>query len=222
VLGWGGQHAQVITGYVASGEDPAISTNFSVVGVYLSDPLRSDGMVNTWLTLAQLRSGNLRYRFQAYRMIDSPYDDRYTPGYRRSSIRSTTSEWYRRWVIIAPIRYDSAGSPPPPPPSPDPDTHADPHADTRPDAESDPDTDAHADSGFHADTDARAGGDADAGRDADAARDAHADSRGDSDPDPQWRLRPRRRPRRRAGRRRAPRRPAAARPGPAPGRSPAG
>jgi cell division septation protein DedD len=120
-LGWAGQHAQVITGYVVTGGDPALTTDFTVVSVSVSDPLASDHIVNTSISLAQFRSGNLHYRFQAYRMVDSPYDDRYTPGYRHSSIRSSTSEWYHRWVLIAPIRYDSAGSAPPTPtPTPTP------------------------------------------------------------------------------------------------------
>src|SRR5215213_4445489 len=38
MLGWAGGHAQVITGYVATGENPATSSNFTVKGVYLSDP----------------------------------------------------------------------------------------------------------------------------------------------------------------------------------------
>ena len=42
MLGWAGGHAQVITGYVVAGANPAVSDAFSVQYVYLSDPLRSD------------------------------------------------------------------------------------------------------------------------------------------------------------------------------------
>ena len=121
MLGWAGQHAQVITGYVVTGADPAVSDDFTVAAVYLSDPLQSDQMPNNIIGIGKFRTGWWHYRFQAYRMVDSPYDDPYTPGWRRSSVRSLASEWYQRWVIIAPIRYDSAGSPPPPPtPTPTP------------------------------------------------------------------------------------------------------
>ena len=41
MLGWAGGHAQVIHGYVVTGEDPRISSDFTVQWVYLSDPLRS-------------------------------------------------------------------------------------------------------------------------------------------------------------------------------------
>jgi hypothetical protein len=117
MVGWAGQHAQVITGYVVTGDDPAISWNFTVNGVYLSDPLRSDRGVNKYLTRAQLKFGRARLRFQTYRQTDSPYDDPYTPGFIRSSVRSPSSEWYGRWVIIAPIR---AGLPADPNPTPTP------------------------------------------------------------------------------------------------------
>ena len=119
MLGWAGGHAQVITGYVVTGEDPAISSNFTVNGLYLADPLRSDAIVNKYLSRASLLSGSTRYRFQSYRETDSPLDDPYSSGWRRSSVASTSSEWYRRWVIIAPIR-NGLGTPIPPDPTPTP------------------------------------------------------------------------------------------------------
>jgi hypothetical protein len=118
ILGWAGGHAQVMTGYVVTGENPAISNNFEVRYVYLSDPLRKSSIVNKRLSLEQLRSGSLKFRFQSYRESDSPYDDPYTGNVIRSSVRATVgpSEWYRRWVIIAPVR---SGVPDPAPePSP--------------------------------------------------------------------------------------------------------
>ncbi|HET7702182.1 MAG TPA: hypothetical protein VFK35_02195 [Candidatus Limnocylindrales bacterium] len=119
MLGWAGGHAQVITGYVVTGEDPRISTNFTVNGLYLSDPLRSDAIVNKYLSRTSLLSGSTRYRFQSYRETDSPLDDPYSAGWRRSSVASMSSEWYRRWVIIAPIR-NGLGTPIPPDPTPTP------------------------------------------------------------------------------------------------------
>ncbi|MEW6226322.1 MAG: hypothetical protein AB1627_17010, partial [Chloroflexota bacterium] len=142
ILGWAGGHAQVMTGYVVSGENPAVSNNFEVRFVYLSDPLRKSWIVNKRLSLEQLRSGSLKFRFQSYRESDSPYDDPYTGDVIRSSVRPTVgpSEWYRRWVIIAPVRSGlpdpapepspgvspSPTSPPVPSPTPSPDPGGDP------------------------------------------------------------------------------------------------
>jgi hypothetical protein len=122
IVSWAGRHAQVMTGYVAEGENPATSDAFVVRSVYLSDPLRADGYVNVRLSTTQFRAGNLRYRFQAYREMDSRYDDVYTVGWRRSAVSPVTgpSEWYRRWVILAPVRAGLPTSPPMPTPTPSP------------------------------------------------------------------------------------------------------
>jgi hypothetical protein len=122
IVGWAGRHAQVMTGYVVSGEDPAISDLFSVQYVYLSDPLYSDHTVNKKISNASFRVGTLHLRFQAYRETDSPYDDPYTPGFKRSSVSPTRgpSEWYHRWVILAPIRAVTGVVDPPPSPDPSP------------------------------------------------------------------------------------------------------
>jgi hypothetical protein len=121
ILGWAGHHAQVMTGYVVTGANPANSTDFTVNNVYLTDPLRSDGYVNAKISASAFQTGNLHYRFRAYREADSPYDDGYSPGWKRSSVLPSvsTSEWYRRWVIIAPIR-SGPGSGPSQTPSPTP------------------------------------------------------------------------------------------------------
>ena len=104
VLGWAGGHAQVMTGYVVTGADPAVSNDFVVRYVYLSDPLAGNSTVNRRLSLAKFRSGPLRTRFQAYREADSPYDDPWTPGNIKSSVVPSRgqSEWYHRWVILRP------------------------------------------------------------------------------------------------------------------------
>jgi hypothetical protein len=122
IVGWAGRHAQVMTGYVVEGEDPAISDAFIVRYIYLSDSLRADGYVNIKLSTAQLRSGNLHYRFQAYRESDSPYDDAYTAGWKRSAVLPTRgpSQWYRRWVIVAPVRLGLPTPIPTPTPTPTP------------------------------------------------------------------------------------------------------
>ena len=122
ILGWAGRHAQVMHGYVVSGANPAVSSDFTVRYIYLTDPLRSDGYVNQRLSMTSFQSGNLRYRFRAYRESDSPYDDAYSAGWRRSSVLPSvgSSEWYRRWVIIAPVRAGLPGPTPTPSPTPSP------------------------------------------------------------------------------------------------------
>jgi hypothetical protein len=104
MLAWAGGHAQVITGYRVTGADPTTSTDFTVTHVYLSDPLASDGYVNTFVSVDSLRAGSLKLRLRPYSQTDSPYDDPYTPGWILSSVRSGRSEWFGRFVLIVPIR----------------------------------------------------------------------------------------------------------------------
>ncbi|HEX7472215.1 MAG TPA: hypothetical protein VF323_03965 [Candidatus Limnocylindrales bacterium] len=99
ILGWAGAHAQFINGYEVFGQDPAVSSDFRVVAVYLTDPLRSDGLRNARISDANFKSGSTTYRFRPYAWKDSPYDDPYTPGNVPSY-----KEWYGRWVILAPVR----------------------------------------------------------------------------------------------------------------------
>jgi hypothetical protein len=122
IVTWAGRHAQVMTGYVVDGEDPAVSDLFTVRYVYLSDPLYSSHYVNKKVSNATFKAGTLKLRFQSYRETDSPYDDVYTPGFRRSSVSPTRgpSEWYRRWVILAPVRAGVVVVDPPPDPDPSP------------------------------------------------------------------------------------------------------
>ena len=93
ILAGAGRHAQVITGYVAVGEDPAISDNFSVAGVYVTDPLRTNAMRDTWVPLETWRSGPSIIRFTPYVQNDSPYRDPIDGNIG-------TTEWYGKWVII--------------------------------------------------------------------------------------------------------------------------
>ena len=129
VLAWAGGHAQVITGYVVTGKDPRKSSDFTIHWIYLSDPLDESNIRNRRTSYAAMRDGALKFRFQWYRETDSPYDDPYTSGWKRSSVKPSVgpSEWYHRWVIILPIR---AGLPPvldpDPTPAPDPTPTAEP------------------------------------------------------------------------------------------------
>ena len=122
ILAWAGRHAQVMHGYTVVGADPRVSDNFTVVSVVLSDPLSSDQLVNKRITMANLRTGLLKYRFRRYAEIDSRYDDPYSPGILASSISPLKgpSEWYGRWLIVAPVRAGLPAPTPTPTPTPTP------------------------------------------------------------------------------------------------------
>jgi hypothetical protein len=98
ILALSGQHAQFITGYDVTGDDPSTgSMNFRIVGVDLTDPWRAAGHRDTWITYADWRSGAIWVRFTPYRETDSPYRDPIdnAVGY---------DQWYGKWVIIDPIK----------------------------------------------------------------------------------------------------------------------
>jgi hypothetical protein len=123
VLAWAGGHAQVITGYVVTGADPKVSSDFTIQWLYLSDPLKSSAIVNRKTSYGAMKDGALKWRFQWYRETDSPYDDPYTSGWMRSSVKPTTgpSEWYHKWVLLLPIRRGLPPPEPAPTPTPTPD-----------------------------------------------------------------------------------------------------
>ncbi|MEA2838533.1 MAG: hypothetical protein QOD89_3083 [Bradyrhizobium sp.] len=105
MLGWGGRHAQMITGYYglvgdpfAKNSDGTYKNQFSVQGFYFSDPLSSDQMVNVKVSYDGLRSSsNAHLRFRPYAETDSGLDDPYTAGFVRSR-----DEWYGRYVLLVP------------------------------------------------------------------------------------------------------------------------
>ncbi len=99
ISGWAGGHAQILHGYEVTGEDPATSDAFDVRFVYLTDPLKKDGLRDARISAEDLRSGPMTYRFRPYAWKDSPFDDPYTPG-----TRTSWREWYGRWVIVAAVR----------------------------------------------------------------------------------------------------------------------
>jgi hypothetical protein len=97
ILARGGHHGQVITGYQVTGADPSTgSSDFSIVGVDLTDPLESVGYRDTWITLADWRSGGSWIQFSQYLQDDSPYQDPIDG-------QIGNDEWYGRWVIIDPV-----------------------------------------------------------------------------------------------------------------------
>lgn len=89
-----GGHAQLITGYETTGSDPVSSNNFSIVGVYLTDPLRSDGYRNKFISLATWRSGVYSERFTRDFQTDAVYKD--------SDGIVGNAKWHGKWVIVAP------------------------------------------------------------------------------------------------------------------------
>jgi len=93
LLARAGTHAQLVTGYVVTGENPTVSDNYTVVGVYLTDPLRSAAMRDAWIPLSTWQSGVYAIRFTPYTETDSPYTD---PIDHNVGI----TEWYGKWVII--------------------------------------------------------------------------------------------------------------------------
>ncbi len=122
ILGAAGGHAQVMTGYVAVGEDPATSSDFTVSYIYLSDPLHARWIRNKKVSTSTFKSGSSAYRFIRYYQGDSPHDDTYTAGYRYSSVPNWRgrSEWWGRFVILQPIRDGLPGGEPDPEPEPSP------------------------------------------------------------------------------------------------------
>jgi hypothetical protein len=93
-----GAHAEFVTGYKVVGDDPSTgSSNFRVVGVFLSDPWRSARYRDKYITYARWRWGFTWSRFGPYLQTDSPYRD---PIDGQIGER----EWYGRWVIVAPVK----------------------------------------------------------------------------------------------------------------------
>ncbi len=103
ILAWAGGHAQIMTGYEVYGQDPTVSSDFSVTAVYLTDPLAGNSIVDARITYKSFQSGSTAYRFTAYGWKDSGADDPYMPGNTAS-----WREWYGKWVIVAPVSFDSA------------------------------------------------------------------------------------------------------------------
>jgi len=98
ILARAGGHAEFVTGYQVIGADPSTgSSDFSIVGVYLTDSLGSNGHRDVWTTYTQWRSGGEWVRFSPYLQTDSPYRDPIDGRVGRK-------EWYGRWVIIRPVR----------------------------------------------------------------------------------------------------------------------
>ena len=103
-------------GYVVTGADPRTSSDFTIQWLFLSDPLKSDANREPPTSYGRCGTGR-SFRFQWYRETDSPYDDPYTAGTKRSSVTSSVgpSEWYHRWVLLLPSARPAAAEPEPSP-----------------------------------------------------------------------------------------------------------
>jgi hypothetical protein len=98
ILALAGQHAQYLTGYQVSGDDPSTgSMNFTIVGVDMTDPLESAGRRDSWVPAYEWENGGAWVKFVPYMETDSPYTDQ---------IDGTVAydQWYGKWVIIDPTR----------------------------------------------------------------------------------------------------------------------
>jgi hypothetical protein len=96
ILGKAGRHGQFVTGYKVTGDDPRTgSSNFSVVGLYVTDPLQAVGRRDAWTSYAALVSGGTWIAFTPYLESDSPYVDPIDG-------QVGTTEWHGRWVTLMP------------------------------------------------------------------------------------------------------------------------
>lgn len=98
ILGANGTHAQFITGYKVAGDDPTSgSMDFTVLGVYLTDPWYGAKHRNYYVDLSKWQSGTYWIRFGPYLP---------TQSHARDPIDGQIGkdEWYGNWVIIAPVK----------------------------------------------------------------------------------------------------------------------
>lgn len=95
ILAWEGGHAQYVTGYTVRGDDPRVGDNFTILGVFLTDPLREDMTINAFIPYSTWKSGPFYLRFAPDMQTDSPYGDPID-----GHVGNT--EWHKRWVILEP------------------------------------------------------------------------------------------------------------------------
>jgi hypothetical protein len=97
ILGWYGSHAQFVTGYVVTGEDPRVSDNFSIEGVYLTDPLQAMWTRNLFLSYGEWEYGPIVLRFSQFWQPDSTQRDPLTG-------MIGTNVWWSNWVIVDAVK----------------------------------------------------------------------------------------------------------------------
>lgn len=97
VLAWGGVHAQYVTGYEVRGEDPRVGDNYTVLGVFLTDPLAGGYAMDTFIPYLVWRYGSPYVRFEAYWEADLYFLDP-IDGFVGNR------EWRGKWVIVEAVR----------------------------------------------------------------------------------------------------------------------
>ena len=97
ILAWYGGHAQVVTGYSVTGEDPRTgSTDFKINGIYLTDPLSERGHRDDYISYQQWQSGPMDVRFMPYYQSEGTYTDPIDGKVGRL-------EWWAKYVIVSPV-----------------------------------------------------------------------------------------------------------------------
>ena len=97
ILTQNGGHLMVITGYSVTGVDPRTgSTDFTVNGLYATDPLRERHVADTYLDYLNLHSGPKHVRFAPYLQYDSILKDPIDGRIGRN-------EWVHHYVVVAPV-----------------------------------------------------------------------------------------------------------------------
>jgi hypothetical protein len=97
VLSEYGGHIQIVSGYSVTGMDPRTgSTDFTVNGVFITDPLRERRISNTYVTYSYWKTGPPLVQFYPFLVGDSIYKDPIDGQIGRR-------EWWRKYVIVAPV-----------------------------------------------------------------------------------------------------------------------
>lgn len=97
ILAWYGAHAQVVTGYSVTGQDPRTgSTRFTINGVYMTDPLAEQKHRDVYVTYQRWRAGPMDVRFMPYFQKEAIYKDPIDGKVGRV-------EWAGKYVIVGPV-----------------------------------------------------------------------------------------------------------------------
>ena len=95
-----GSHVQMATGYSVTGADPRTgSLDFSVNGVYLTDPLRERRFADRYVPYREWKTGQPLVRFYPFLQVDSVIRDPIDGQIGRQ-------EWWKKFVIVAPVLPD--------------------------------------------------------------------------------------------------------------------
>jgi hypothetical protein len=94
----GGAHAEVLNGWDVTGDDPRTgSYDFTVNGIYLTDPWGPTAHRNLFVSRASLLGGSKWVKFGRYLETDSTIVDPIDGSIGRD-------EWLNRYVIVAAVR----------------------------------------------------------------------------------------------------------------------